>query len=210
MLHTLLRMILTNAMISHPRRAALIIAASGFLLAIAACTPGNPTGSSGRGVQPMDDAAQTAPPSVNEPTDVSAPQPTPGTSLVIHPLTRVGKDSAGDPALILHLELRDSFNQSTKGPGIVRVELDAPVPRAWTIDLRDAAQNALMFDDLVTRTYTIPLGGISDALVSWSKGDRDNAESAGTAPKLLVRWSLVDASGRAVGRELKAEERLRR
>lgn len=149
---------------------------------------------------PADPPTQDARPSIIPPAM--------GERVIIHPLTRVGVDSAGLPALILHLELRDKFDQTVKSLGIVRAELtsaDDRVAMTWTADLLDPRTNAQMFDDAVTRTYTLPLGGVPDWLIAWSQGD--SSPQAGTAgPSLRVVFTTPAISARP----LRATARLQR
>lgn len=153
----------------------------------------------------------------------------PPASVMVHPLTRVGADSAGDPALLLYLEVHDEFGQTIKALGRVRVELyrpgssrpapaetpaapdhsvsaDTVQPRdqSWDVDLTDPVRNARMFDDLVTRTYTLPLGGLPSWLTEWSR-----AQGGGTnAPTVTVSFTYRDQDG--AERTLRAGYRLSR
>ena len=181
----------------------------------------------------------------------AAPDPTidpkwaiPPTAIAVHPLTRVGADSAGNPALLLYLEVHDEFGQSIKALGRIRVELyrpsgvrasgpgtgeasvggmggangadeptalsgattgDSVQPRdqAWDIDLTEPNRNARMFDDLVTRTYTFPLGGLPAWLTDWSR-----ATGASGGPAITVAFTFRDADG--AERTLRAGYRLSR
>lgn len=151
----------------------------------------------------------------------------PPATIAVHPLTRIGADSAGNPALLLYLEVHDEFGQTIKALGRVRVELyrpgfarpepqtvstgDNPVspdtvqPRdqAWDVDLTEPNRNARMFDDLVTRTYTFPLGGLPSWLTDWSRGG-----SAASGPTITVSFTFRDADG--TERTLRAGYRLSR
>lgn len=137
------------------------------------------------------------------------------TQLIIHPLTRVSTDTAGKPALLIYLELRDQYGQVVKALGQVRVELmatgsllpgsgrDARAERIWDIDLRDPNRNALLFDGLITRTYALTLGDLPDWMVAWSESGGQNA-----GPTVNVTFTLF-AADRPEGRtELQAETRL--
>lgn len=140
----------------------------------------------------------------------------PPASIAIHPLTRVGADSAGDPALLLYLEVHDEFGQTIKALGRIRVELyrpgssrpapaEAPAspdhsispdtvqPRdqSWDVDLTEPERNARMFDDLVTRTYTLPLGGLPSWLTDWSRAQGGGAN----APTVIVTFTYRDQDG---------------
>lgn len=121
-------------------------------------------------------AHRAAPPDLTNPADAAAANAALlPVRLTIHPLTRIGVDPKGQPALLMHLELRDRFDQNTRALGAVRIEIQAPSHTAvsaasdgsrsseslaWNIDLRDPDQNALLFDDLITRTYALTLTGL--------------------------------------------------
>lgn len=107
--------------------------------------------------------------------------------LRIHPLTRFSRETAGSASselqLVCHLELKDRYGHNLKSLGRARVELYRPVsaePGAamvetqdlvWEVDLRDADKNALLYDDLVTRTYVLQLGGLPEWVVRWHAGE---------------------------------------
>jgi hypothetical protein len=124
--------------------------------------------------------------------------------LIIHPLTRIGVDTAGRPALLLHVELRDQFEQNTRALGQVRVTIqrwgtrptDAEMAAesepggtppttgpegtlTWAVDLRDPERNALLYDDLITRTYVLTLTGIPTWLSEWSERGSEAAGGSG-------------------------------
>jgi len=106
----------------------------------------------------------------------------------IHPLTRLvieptpnaaGTADSRDYRLACHIELRDRFGHVVKGLGQLRVELYRPSSSAsggpesqdtvWNIDLRDPVENARVYDDLVTRTYTVYLTSLPDWLQEWAR-----------------------------------------
>jgi hypothetical protein len=105
-------------------------------------------------------------------------------SIRIHPLTRTvgGKDSPLE--VVIHLEMRDAWGDSTKGLGslMLRIVRQRPssvgtdsmlAPAAdgstrWDIDLSDLRTNASMFDP-ATRTYRMQLTGVP-AWVGGSEG----------------------------------------
>lgn len=101
--------------------------------------------------------------------------------LAIHPLTRIGTDAQGKPVIVCHFELRDSYAQPVRALGIVRVELFRPGSEfadgsqiqdlVWRNDLTSAEENAKHFDGLVTRTYTLSLGGLPEWLLAWREGE---------------------------------------
>lgn len=100
----------------------------------------------------------------------------------IHPLTRIMTDPAagsGEHQIACHIELRDRFGHQVKGLGQLRIELYRPSTNAsggpesqdavWNIDLRDPVENARVYDDLVTRTYTVYLTSLPDWLQEWAR-----------------------------------------
>ncbi len=144
------------------------------------------------------------------------------TRLLIHPLTRVGKDSSGQPALLLYIELRDRFGQNTRALGTLHVVVQHPgrdpmaatsgggTPGvdtvAWDVDLRDADKNALLYDDLITRTYRLTLTGLPEWLIEWAArraagGEGGGDESGGGgmgAPTVIAKFTLPDPLNPAI------------
>jgi len=130
--------------------------------------------------------------------------------VIIHPLTRVGLDSVGKPALVLHMEVKDRFGQTIKSLGRLRVELYRPTSemmagsnegegstagvqkkdRTWEIDLTDPLANSQRFDDLITRTYTIFMADPPGWLLAWAAGKGGNV-----SPNLQVAFTVVDERG---------------
>lgn len=136
---------------------------------------------------------------------------TTGERLEVHPLTRVGTDANGRLAVIVHLDVRDEFGQSIKVLGEVVVLLvrgDGRVERTWTVDLTDPKTNAAMFDDLVTRTYVLALGGVPEWLGARARGDVAGAdvERSGERATVRVAWRLVQ--GEVQGPELRASREI--
>lgn len=144
---------------------------------VASCAPPPPTGADG----PAEQARAAA--------DALAPD-----RLRIHPLTRItritretsGKTGAVETQLACHLELKDRFGHAVKALGRMRIELYRPTSSepggvgggvvenqdlVWEVDLRDPEKNALLYDDLVTRTYALHLGGLPEWVVRWSAGE---------------------------------------
>ena len=185
----------------------------GVMLAGCAGGEAEARGSGGRGIEPVvqgeraEHSGGAGAGGVGGGADGSVDAATTGARLVVHPLTRVGTDGEGKPAIIVHLEVRDEFGQSIKALGVVRVELLKPggfgVDREWVADLRSARANAQMYDDLVTRTYMLPLGGVPEWVINWSAkpGGGSGGESGG-GPTVRARLVIVDDRGRE--RELKA------
>ena len=136
---------------------------------------------------------------------------------MIHPLTRIGTDITGTPAILLHMDIRDRFDQSIKALGTLRAQLVTQGAtatgssdedgRIWDVDLRNAQVNAIMYDDLVTRTYTVPLGGLPDWLIAWSREQHVDDPTAPHAdrPDLRIWFTITDGRGE---RTLRATRRL--
>lgn len=118
--------------------------------------------------------------------------------VVVSPLTRVGIDASGDAAIFLHIDFRDNEDRSMKAFGKLRAELfqgaaPAPTPaadpsaaqpaRSWDADLADPVRNALSYDEMITRTYTINLGGVPEWLFRWSRHEAD-----APAPTIVVQF----------------------
>ena len=119
--------------------------------------------------------------------------------LMVSPLTRVGLEGVGGPSLLLHLDFRDGEDKSVKAFGRLHVELFQPgvasdgkqvIARSWDADLSDPLRNALTFDEMITRTYTITLTGVPEWLVAWSKRQAD----AAGAPNVIVQFMPSDTT----------------
>ena len=101
--------------------------------------------------------------------------------LAIHPLTRIGVDGEGQPVIVCHFELHDAYGQPVRALGVARVELFRPGSEfadgsqiqdlIWRTDLSTPEENARHFDGLVTRTYTLSLGGLPQWLLDWRAGE---------------------------------------
>lgn len=159
-----------------------------------ACADGGPTrprGGSHGAVHPDEGPDGGLPGPGPRHVDISALVPE---RLRIHPLTRFTESDDGETQLVLHLELRDRFGHSIKSLGKLYIELDRPreggidptmpPPSAdgagpdgratdvyWEVDLRNPETNALMYDDLISRTYLIYLGGLPGWAERWARGD---------------------------------------
>jgi hypothetical protein len=140
----------------------------------------------------------------------------------VHPLTRIGADRDGVQSLVLHLEVRDRFGHAIKALGEVRVELYKPVEgagagggiamrpsqqRVWTIDLIDPERNAAAWDAMITRTYTMSLGGLPEWLLEW-RNALPTDPAGQLSPSIQVVFRTADAQGRE--RVLRTNSRLRR
>jgi energy-converting hydrogenase Eha subunit F len=113
------------------------------------------------------------------------PQPVPRetthpTKLIVSPLSRVGPAVVGGPSIQLHLDFRNADGKSIKAYGTLHIELYPPAPatgedakapqrkaQEWDVDLSDPLANALMYDEMITRTYTLTLAQIAPWLVDW-------------------------------------------
>ncbi len=149
------------------------------------------------------------------------------TRVSVHPLTRIGADRDGVESLIVHVELKDQFGHATKALGRLRIELYKPggaggngigageggggggvQDRVWNLDLTDPATNAGNWDELVTRTYTVYLGGLPKWLTDWKHAaETENAE-AGGGGTLQVTFVTADTKGNE--RVLNTSHRLRK
>lgn len=130
-------------------------------------------------------------------------------ALRVHPLTHL--DSGPDPAkclLVLHVELRDRYEDSVKALGPLRVELRRPgderASLTWdVIDMREPDANSLRFDPS-TRSYRFPLEAPRWVL-DFGKSDR----AAGIDPGvLIVRAALATRAADGVERVLADEATL--
>jgi hypothetical protein len=160
-------------------------------LAIPACgvRPGSPFG----GVR-IDPAALTNP---------FAP-----TSMQIHPLTRIDRDSAGLLWIICHIELRDAWNDPVKGAGQVQLQLYRPAGRlsgtgvqelTWDVDLTDLERKAALYD-AATRTYRFPLREAPQWLA-----DAPDTTLLGPAGRGLLRAVFTTAGPQGEALELQHE-----
>lgn len=119
--------------------------------------------------------------------------------LRIHPLTRFLREDDGRLDLIVHLELRDRFGQSVKGLGIARIELYQPTggsgsgaqtqEAVWEVDLREGGANADAYDDLITRTYTLPLTDLPESIDRWAGQPGSDSQTGKTG----LDWLMLKA-----------------
>lgn len=124
-------------------------------------------------------------------------------SVRVHPLTHVDTpDPGGEGTLILHVELRDRFNDSVKSVGQMSVELTSGTPGAgfatgsqtrvrWDIgDITDPQASSRRFDPS-TRTYRIPLKS-----PPWvSRWLNDENERRGGPDHLTLRVTFSPTAG---------------
>lgn len=90
-------------------------------------------------------------------------------SVRVFPLTRLGRDEAGEPAIVCHVELRDRWGDPVKALGQLQVQLYRPMEGIdkgtaaqilkWDVALDDERINAQSFDP-ATRTYRLVLVGL--------------------------------------------------
>jgi hypothetical protein len=144
-------------------------------------------------------------------------------SIEVHPLTRIAAVRNGTRSLVLHLEVRDSFGHAIKALGRTRVELYRPVEGAgtgsgsvvivpsqqnvWTVDLTDPNANAVAWDGMITRTYTLSLGELPEWLLAWHAASPTDPVGQ-LSPSIQVTFQTADALGRE--RLLRTSVRLRR
>ena|GEM_PF-3966932 len=126
-------------------------------------------------------------------------------ALAIHPLTHIeGADaSSGEgPTLVLHLSIAEPGGADDRGPGVLRVELVATdgasssagatgVLRSWTVDLSADAARA-RYDALVTRTWTLRLGGVPAEVAAWARSSGSDGSQEGAWVR--VWWEGEDRS----------------
>jgi hypothetical protein len=139
-------------------------------------------------------------------------------SVRIHPLTRFARTDDGQTELVCHVELKDRFQQSVKGLGLLRFELYRPGDGSgqgggevqeciWSVDLSDPGTNAAAYDDLVTRTYTVRLGSLPESIQRWLIEAEAGGQSAGWLT-LRAYFSPSEPGGRP--QVLTAAQRLQR
>ena len=112
----------------------------------------------------------------------------------VHPLTHGELDADGNARVVLHVELKDAWGDTTKGVGRVQVQLwrdggGAEEGERWAVDLRSLGENASFYDS-ATRTYRIVLGG----LPAWfAAAVRERADDAARV-RVLFMTSEVDGT----------------
>ncbi|MFN7021900.1 MAG: hypothetical protein ACK4WH_11305, partial [Phycisphaerales bacterium] len=135
--------------------------------------------------------------------------------IIVHPLTHAAAGPDGRPMIFAHVELRDRFNQNTRALGLLTLSVRPPGAAAapdadptltdgptWPIDLSDPAENARLFDDLVTRTYLLRLTDLPPWLAEWTRNPDDSP------PSLDARFQFADTAGRV--RTVRGSARLAR
>ena len=129
----------------------------------------------------------------------------PPAKVAVSPLTRIAFDPRGNPSIFLHLDFRDAADKSVKAFGLVHIELYRPtgdttkpqaLAQSWDADLRDSVRNALTFDEMITRTYTITLAGVPEWLWHWSRSEGPDA--ALEAPTLVVTFKPGETSDQVI------------
>lgn len=109
----------------------------------------------------------------------------------VFPLTHLGRDEHGEPAIICHVELRDRWGDSVKALGPLQIQLYRPEGGLdatsavqilrWDVPLNDERENAASYDP-ATQTYRLVLVG----LPSWI-GQRADADPSRQPVQLEVR-----------------------
>jgi hypothetical protein len=84
----------------------------------------------------------------------------------LHPLTRVDRDSAGQPMLVVYMDIRDAWDDPVKAIGMLEIQLYRPAAGPgpgmdeqellWNLDLADLELNGKLYDP-VTHMYRLPL-----------------------------------------------------
>lgn len=174
--------------------------AAAHLIALTAClAPAAMLGSCG--VRPPPSHASGAP-AVNA-------GPFAPTSIRIHPLTRLDRDAKGRVIIACHIEFRDTWGDTCKGVGRLRIELYRTTggrgstagvqDLRWDIDLADLSRNAALYDP-ATRTYRLPLGNLPGWVEQVSAGpDRPDD------PRITLRAALVEPGADGADHVLEAE-----
>jgi hypothetical protein len=144
---------------------------------------------------------------VDGPSKPEPPKPKPApretalaVKLIVSPLTRIGFDAQGTSCIFMHIDYRDATDRSIKAYGRLHFELFRPgdtpdkqaLAQSWDADLRDPVQNALRFDEMITHTYVINLGGIPEWLLHWARHEGDAKDAA--APTVVVQYFNGDST----------------
>ena len=132
---------------------------------------------------------------------LAVPGPFRPSAMRVHPLTHTEIGADGDPVIILHMELKDSWGDTVKGIGQLQVQLREQGSASaignrgtrWDIDLRDIAVNVSYFDS-ATRTYRFVIGG----LPSWLASSVEDQSSAQVGARVRVLFRTSKADGEAV------------
>lgn len=121
-------------------------------------------------------------------------------SLRVHPLTRTVIAKSGKPEMVLHVDFRDAWGDSTKGVGALAIRLFGPASgfsgganqqlQRWDIDLGNLDVNATMFDP-ATRTYRMQLTGVPDWMTEFASPANGKAR-----PRVVVQVALTPGDGR--------------
>ena len=141
------------------------------------------------------------PPSSSPTRPVPASNPFAPVGLRVHPLTRTVINKEGKPELVVHLELRDAWGDSTKGVGALLIRVFGPASgpaggaaaplQRWDIDLSNLDTNAAMFDP-ATRTYRMQLTGAPDWLTELASTTPGKSK-----PRVILQATLTLPDGRA-------------
>lgn len=130
--------------------------------------------------------------------------------LRISPLTRITRDESGAPIIALHFELRDSFGHVIKCLGIAQVDLFRGDPesdpslglqqplQSWQVDLRDPAENAAAFDDVVTHAYVLHLASLPPQIARLADAPVPSGDDAPPPHALRVRFLFKTTEGNSM------------
>jgi hypothetical protein len=120
----------------------------------------------------------------------------------LHPLTRVDRDSAGLPMLVVYMDVRDSWDDPVKAIGMLEVQLYRPASGpasnmdeqelTWNLDLSDLELNSKLYDP-VTHMYRLPLLEAPEWIIP---------EQGRDAPRLRLRAILNTYGPRGEARQL--------
>ncbi len=129
-------------------------------------------------------------------------------SISIFPLTQLQLDDAGEPWLLLFVELQDRWGDPVKATGWLTVFLEPESPRVdrtehearWDVDLTEASVNSALFDP-VTRTYRMQLGGLpgrAAPMAERSELRRGGGDPQGQRSMLRLRamFRTLDSDGK--------------
>ncbi|MDX2147074.1 MAG: hypothetical protein SFZ23_06085 [Planctomycetota bacterium] len=144
------------------------------------------------------------------PTQADGPWPFAPDSIRVFPLTRVDRDESGQARVVLHVECRDKWGDTTKSLGTLRVLLfetegrpDAGIARqtlTWDIGLANLDYNAGLFDP-ATRTYRVNLLNLPEWMT--------RALDEGGAKKHVIRLKVLLEDPNSSRRSLAGEGEVR-
>lgn len=114
----------------------------------------------------------------------------------VFPLTHLGRDESGEPAIVCHIELRDRWGDSVKALGPLQVQLyrqaggvdggSAVQILKWDVALEDERENAASYDP-ATQTYRLVLVGLPGWLAERAEPPKEGA----TRPRIRLEIRAV-------------------